>query len=154
MTGVAHDIPQIQKESLSQVFEALFVKTILKCKQCMACEAEGGTVKADGFKIFPRFLLLLVCKQMGHPAHQKQNISLLDDLVPLESVEANVVIAGTSIKFDLLHIRRFQQMEGFILTESSGSGIVGPFDGIADHCHTACVRSGSLCSAQQGRDHS
>ena len=115
MTGISHNIPQVQKQSLSQIIKPLFLKTVLQCKQCMACEAEGGIMETNGLKIFPSLFLLLVCEQMGHPAQQQQNISLLDNLVPLKSVKAHMVVACPCIQLDLLHIRRLQQMEGFVL---------------------------------------
>ena len=65
-------------------------------------------MEADRLKILPGSRLFLLGEELRHPRHEKQHIRLLDNLVPLQPVEADAVVAGTVIRFELGNIHRLQ----------------------------------------------
>ena len=135
VTGVAHYIPQVQKQGFFQVGKSLLLKAVFQGKEGVAGKAEGGVVEADRLKILPGFLFLLVCKQVGQTGHQQQNIRLLDDFVPLEPVKAHMMVACPCIRLQLLYGNRLQQVEGIVLAQPSGGGFPGPFDCLPKGIH-------------------
>ncbi len=59
VAGIAHDISQIQKQSLFKVGKALDFIAVLQSKEGVAGKAEGGIMEADGVKVLPCLPLFL-----------------------------------------------------------------------------------------------
>ena len=70
----------------------------------MAGEAQSGIVQAARLEIFPCVQTLFGSELIGKPGHQKQRVSLLDNLIPLQTVKANMMIAGTVIGFERFNV--------------------------------------------------
>ena len=91
---IPHNIPQIQKERLSEVVLRLLPKAALGGEQRVGRKAQRGIVEAQRLEILPGGQPLSSGKTPWQPGHQEKDIRLLHYLVSLEAVKAYLVIAG------------------------------------------------------------
>ena len=74
----------------------------------MAGEAESGVVDTQGLKVLPGGQLFLFGKLLRQTGHEEQRVRLLDHLIPLEPVKAELMIAGLITRFELCRINALQ----------------------------------------------
>ena len=88
-SGVVHDFVWVEIQRFFEVFFGSFLQAVLCSKNCMAGEAQRGIVQAARLEIFPCVQTLFRSELLRQPGHQKQRISLLDNLIPLQTVKAS-----------------------------------------------------------------
>ena len=79
----------------------------------------------QGLKVLPGGQLFLFGKLLWQTGYKEQRIRLLDHLIALEPVEADLVIAGLVAGFELRRLNALQQVERIVLavvTSMSGRG--------------------------------
>lgn len=103
-SGVVHDFVKVEIQSFFEVFFGRPLQAVLRGKKCMAGETQSGIVQTARLEIFPCVQALFGSELIGKPRHQKQRISLLDNLIPLQAVKANMMIAGTVIGFERFNV--------------------------------------------------
>ena len=91
-------------------------------------------------EILPGGQLLLFGKLLWQASHKEQRVGLLDHLIPLEPVKADLMIAGLVTGFELCRINAFQQVEGIVLAIASSDRIPGKLDRIAQYFPSAVLR--------------
>ena len=85
----------------------------------------------QGLKVLPGGQLFLFGKLLWQTGYKEQRIRLLDHLIALEPVEADLVIAGLVAGFELRRLNALQQVERIVLAVVTGDWIPGKLDGIA-----------------------
>ena len=131
LARVAHNLLQVQIEGLPPVGFSGLCQAILGRKEGVAGKAEGGVMDTQGLKVLPGGQLFLFGKLLWQTGYKEQRIRLLDHLIELEPVEADLVIAGLVAGFELRRLNALQQVERIVLAVVAGDWIPGKLDGIA-----------------------
>ena len=130
LAGVAHDLPQVKIQRLFKIAPGSIVIPILGGKEGVTGKAEGGIVQALGFKILPGVFLLFPGEPIWQTGHQQKGVRLFDDLIALQAVETDLVIAGLVPLFERRRVHRFQQMEGVVRPQPPGGRVARHGDGL------------------------
>ena len=113
--GILHDVFQIEKQRFFKIPDSLLFAAQPCGEQGVNSEAQGGIVQGFGLIVIPCGLNFLPAELFRTERHVHQHSRLLQHLIPLEAVEADLVVKRHVVVFMSLNIQRLQQIKGCVL---------------------------------------